>query len=59
MMLDSIKTGYERILKDVGEDKVDLVLLPDATHVIFALPWHDEEKEAGYRAITPFINRYF
>jgi acetyl esterase/lipase len=59
MTLDSMKTAYERMVKDVGKDKVEFVLLPDATHIIFALPWHDEEKEAGYQAMKPFIDRYF
>ena len=43
----------------MGEDKVDLMELQDATHIILSLPWDDEEKEKTYGALGFWVNRHF
>lgn len=59
MTLDAMKTASERLAQDNGEEKVEFILQKDATHVIFALPWHEREKEEAFKLITPWIDRHF
>ncbi len=59
MTLDGMKTAYGRMVEDMGEEKVAWVELPDATHIILALPWHEEEKKEAYRAVRRWAGTLF
>lgn len=57
MSLDQIRTTYERMKGDGVE--VELTVYPDATHVLLGMPWHEEEKEGGYKVMQPWVEKYF
>jgi acetyl esterase/lipase len=59
MTLDGMRTSYERMRQDVGDENVTWVEIEDATHVILALPWHETEKEEAYRAVRRWTDTIF
>lgn len=59
MTLDPMRLAYERMKADMGEERVTFVELPDATHIVLNLPFHEEEKEAAYKAMAPWVNAHF
>ncbi|KAI0348524.1 alpha/beta-hydrolase [Trametopsis cervina] len=59
MTLDGMKTAYARMKEDIGDDKVTFVEIEDGTHIILALPYHDEERKEGYRAVKKWADTVF
>lgn len=59
MTLDAMKKARDRLAREIGQDKVQLIVQKDATHVALCLPWHEREKEEAYRLIAPWTHCRF
>lgn len=57
LFLDSVKTARDRMVAD-GVD-VELVIVPDGTHCMIALPFHDREKAETYDMVAPWVRKHF
>ena len=59
MMLDQMRTLKDRMKADMGDDMVKYVEVKDGTHILLALPWHEEEKKAVYQEVREWARSVF
>ena len=59
MSLDESRTLYERLVADIGEEKVTFVMTPNATHVSMNWGGHARELESTYAMLVSWLQSVF
>lgn len=52
---DGICTFRDRLVVDIGEDKVRYAEIEGATHDVIGVPWYDEHTEVAFRTIGDWV----
>ena len=56
-MRDDVRTLKERMVRDLGEEKVTAFEAPDAIHVFLLLEWHEPERTEGFGLISRWVDK--
>ena len=51
MTVDCMRTLRDRLVADIGEDRVTYLEFPDATHIVMGFSWHEPECSEAYKAV--------
>ncbi|KZS98123.1 alpha/beta-hydrolase [Sistotremastrum niveocremeum HHB9708] len=54
-LLDSIRTLRDRFLKDVGQDGVQYLEVPNAIHDFCVFPWYEPERSTVLKAVEEWL----
>ncbi|EMD35348.1 hypothetical protein CERSUDRAFT_157056 [Gelatoporia subvermispora B] len=55
--LDPMRLLKDRLLEDMGEERVFYLEAPDASHDFFTAPWHEPERTDGLRKVAEWVRK--
>lgn len=56
-MRDDVRTLKLRLVRDLGEEKVESYEPPDATHAFLLFRWHEPERAEGFKLISHWVDQ--
>jgi acetyl esterase/lipase len=58
-MRDDVRTLKERMVRDLGRDRVTAYEAPDAVHVFLLWKWHEPERSEGLELVSNWVDKRY